>query len=415
MTLPGKLLAPLLCLAFLACLVTACGGDSGGGTSAEGEKCGLTIGLDLSEINTTDIGKITIQIAQAGGNTIEEREFGDEASLSSYAFYLPLGNYTVKAITSKGYSGSTSVTLNNAETRRVTIRLSGSGQSQPVLRLSVSLPDNSLIPFEEQTGRNGQALRRRVIADIFPAGSDERLTRSVVMANEDPAGKTLLELPLDKGTYDIRLWSDYADAEGGASPYYVTEDLTQVKIRREGYEACSDRKDAAYAMVSGLTIGEADVETDVSLQRPLAKFHLVATDLREYAELKDVPPLQELTVSVAYEGFFPCSFNVETGKPNDSTEGLSFTCQPSWQADEEGNVTLASDWVLVNGTESTIHATISIISADGKTVSRTRNVAIHYKRGQLTTVSGNFLTAGHGGGGANIDTSWDDNTFEVEF
>ena len=57
---------------------------------------------------------------------------------------------------------------------------------------------------------------------------------------------------------------------------------------------------------------------------------------------------------------------------------------------------------------------VTITSDDGTVVSRTQGVEVPYQRGRLTTVSGNFLTSGYGGG-VDIDTGWDDDTFEVEF
>lgn len=406
---------PFLFLVLLVCLLASCGGDGAEGGETGNERCGLKVALSLDEINTTEIGTITIRITRQDGTTQEERSFSAMADLTDHVFYVPLGSYTVRAVTSRGYSGSASVTCTGTELKLVTIRLTGSGTPPPVLRLRVSLPDANLTPFGEAARTNGGAWTRRVIADVFPAGSDQRLTRTAVMTEAAFTGTILVELPLDRGSYDIRLWSDFADAGNGQSPYYDTEDLEQVKIRRDGYEACSDYKDAAYATLSGLAMGDTDTETDVTLERPLAKYRLVATDMTAYEKLEGVPPLEDLLVRVDYEGFFPSSFNVVTGKPNDSVEGLSYTCQPSWQTDDEGNVNLAADWVMVNGTESSVNATISLVTADGRVVSQTKRVAIHYKRGQLTTVSGKFLTAGHGGGGANIDTGWDDNTFEVEF
>ena len=406
---------PFLFLVLLVCLMVSCGSDGAEGGETGNERCGLKVALSLDEINTTEIGTITIQITRQDGTTQEERSFSAMADLADHVFYVPLGSYIVRVVTSRGYSGSASVTCTDTELKRVTIHLTGSGTPPPVLRLRVSLPDANLTPFGEAARTGDGAWTRRVIADVFPAGSDQRLTRTTVMTEVAFTGTILVELPLDRGSYDIRLWSDFVDPGNGQSPYYDTEDLEQVKIRRDGYEACSDYKDAAYATLSGLAMGDTDTETDVTLERPLAKYRLVATDMAEYEKLEGVPPLEDLLVRVDYEGFFPSSFNVVTGKPNDSVEGLSYTCQPSWRTNDEGNVTLAADWVMVNGTESSVNATISLVTADGRVVSQTKRVAIHYKRGQLTTVSGKFLTAGHGGGGANIDTGWDDNTFEVEF
>ena len=94
---------------------------------------------------------------------------------------------------------------------------------------------------------------------------------------------------------------------------------------------------------------------------------------------------------------------------------MGYANTPVWQAGAEGYVELASDWVLVNGAASSVRLTITITSNDGTVVARTQGVEVPYRRGRLTTVSGNFLTAGYGGGGVDIDTDWDDDTFEVGF
>ncbi len=186
-------------------------------------------------------------------------------------------------------------------------------------------------------------------------------------------------------------------------------------VNTGAYTACTDYKDAAYAYLESVSVTAEGGGTAVALERPLAKYRIVTKDIDRYRQLEGVPPLEELTVGVSYDEFFPSSFNVVTGRPNDAVEGVSYGCAPSWEADAEGNAALASDWVLVNGAESGVRLTVTVTAADGSTVCRTTGVSVPYRRGQLTTVSGNFLTAGLGGGGVDIDTGWDDGTFEVEF
>ena len=63
---------------------------------------------------------------------------------------------------------------------------------------------------------------------------------------------------------------------------------------------------------------------------------------------------------------------------------------------------------------SFVDVRVETTDGNGKVVARADGIRIHYKRGYLTTVRGDFLTAGTSGGGIDIDTEWD-GEYEVEF
>ena len=218
-----------------------------------------------------------------------------------------------------------------------------------------------------------------------------------------------------EGVFDVLLWSDCVPADGGVSPFYDASDLRQVRLRTAAYEACTDYKDAACASLAGVGVTSEGGSVEAVMERPLAKYRIVARDIDRYRRLEGVPAVKDLTVSVSCEGFFPSSFNVAAGKPNNAVEGVGYASRPSWTTDADGLTELASDYVMVNGSESSVRLTVSVTAPDGSVVARTRGVKVPYRRGRLTTVAGDFLTAGRGGGGADIDTSWDDTTHEVEF
>ena len=376
---------------------------------------GMAVTIDRSACPDVEISLITITITAVDGSYETSRTFTDAKQVSAMLFNVPPGCYIVAAATADGIGGEARACINDGEVRRVVVGLSVEDVEQPVLRLAVTLPGDSLPPFDGKTRSGGPMLTRRVVVDVFTADGGVRVVRREVTACVGPCGTVTMELPLDEGTYDVSLWSDYVDAEDGRSPYYDVSDLRQVRLFTDAYAACTDGKDAAYACVEGVSVTEGGGELEVILERPLAKYRIVALDIDRYRRLEGVPPVADLTVSVAYEGFFPSSFNVETGKPNDAVEGVGYTAGPAWTTDAEGCVELASDYVMVNGTESSVRLTVSVMAPDGSVVSHTKGVKVPYRRGRLTTVSGNFLTAGHGSGGVDIDTDWNDDTFEVEF
>ena len=400
----AALAALVLCLAMPSCT----DGPHDGGR-------GLAVELDLSACPEAEISEVTVSITADDGSYQASRTFSDPKALAATLFGVPPGCYTVKASTPSGLGGKARTCVDADGICRVVIPMTEGGAEQPTLRLAVTLPGTDMPPYDGKTRSGGAQYARRIVADVYTTDGGLRVMRRETVTEAAPGGTATIDLPLDEGTYDIRLWSDYTGADGGLPPFYDASDLQQVTVNTSPYTACTDYKDAAYAYVGGITVGGGTTEKAVTLERPLAKYRIVTKDIDRYKELDGVPPLDRLTVGVSYEGYFPSSFNVATGKPNDAVEGVGYANTPVWQAGAGGGAELASDWVLVNGTASSVRLTITITSNDGTVVARTQGVEVPYRRGRLTTVSGNFLTSGYGGGGVDIDTGWDDDTFEVEF
>ena len=187
----------------------------------------------------------------------------------------------------------------------------------------------------------------------------------------------------------------------------------------------TDKKDAYYA-TSSLSIPSSPtggVEgASVSLVRPFAKYRLIATDVEAYYNLIEkgeaLPDIEDLQVSVTYEGFFPTGFNVATGKPNDALNtGIHYSSVPTVAEgyDAKVNRQVGADFVLTNGEESFVNVTIQMVDTNtGDIVATVQHVKIPYKRGHLTTVTGHFLTAGKTPGGVQIDTEWGEDVV-IEF
>ena len=139
----------------------------------------------------------------------------------------------------------------------------------------------------------------------------------------------------------------------------------------------------------------------------------MATDVEGYLSLmakgEDLPPIDRLQVSVSYEGFFPTGFNVVSGKPNDAFTGIGYVAgieeAEGYNPGEARQI--GADFILTNGEESSVSVTVRIIDKNtGEAVSTLTGIQIPYRRGQLTTVTGTFLTAGRTSGGVEIDTDW---------
>lgn len=246
----------------------------------------------------------------------------------------------------------------------------------------------------------------RAVVELYQSGTTNRMYRKTYTYGDD------MTLTLTSGDYDVRVWSDFT-LDTDTDLYYNSEQTNNISIlSKEGYTANSDYKDA-FAGVSTLTTNGAEMNHTHTLKRPFAKYQIVATDVEEYEKIRErrgYPELNDLVIEITYEGFFPTAYNMVDAVLCGADTGYSFDSNTSNATATE--VTLATDYVLVNGKESSVSVTIHIKDSKGKTISKVSGNKIEYKANHLTTISGNFLTAGKGG--IDIDTSWDDD-FNVTF
>ena len=286
-----------------------------------------------------------------------------------------------------------------------------SGIHLSTVRLSLSVPGLDL-PAYTTTRAGGDSKPLHCVAEVYQAGTNNRIHRRVQECALQSDGTYLAELSLMPGDYDLHLWADW---NGG---YYNADDLGKVLVLTDCYVANgeTDKKDAYYSTTT-LSVPSSPtggVEGAVSLVRPFAKYRLIATDVEAYYNLIEkgeaLPDIEDLQVRVTYEGFFPTGFNVATGKPNDALNtDIHYTSVPTVAEgyDAKVNRQVGADFVLTNGEESFVTVTIQMVDTNtGETVATVQHVKIPYKRGHLTTVTGHFLTAGKTTGGVQIDTEW---------
>lgn len=306
------------------------------------------------------------------------------------------------------------VTENEVGRLLLTLAAGTGGMAFADVRLLLTVPGLDLAAYDG-TRSGGKPLR--CVVEVDKAGGGGLALRRELSCLQQADGTYLAELSLMPGDYDLRLWADW---DGG---YYNADDLGKVLVLTDNYVANgeTDKKDAYYA-TSSLSIpsspsGElrgAGADVALTLERPFAKYRLIATDVEAYYNLiskgEALPAIEDLQVRVTYEGFFPTGFSVATGKPNDALNtGIHYTSVPTVAEgyDAKVNRQVGADFVLTNGEESFVNVTIQMVDTNtGETVATVQHVKIPYKRGHLTTVTGHFLTAGKTPGVVQIDTEW---------
>ncbi len=321
-------------------------------------------------------------------------------------------------------TGMINRTITENEVARIEIPLSDKAGGITATRVTVgiALPDAAFGEYQAKRVRATQPHNLRGVAEFYRKGSSALMNRiAAVLTPTDAAGHYTLTAELPQDEYDLTLWVDYTESGSTDDLWYDTGNLQAVRIIASDrtYTAGSDTREVFYATASVAAAG-TEAALPVVTERPQAKYALVADDVERYRRLQvanpeKYVPLDELRVQIIYEGYLPDGFNAQTGKPNSAAEGYRTApaaLPPVDEADTE--VAVGSDYVFVNGSESAVSVTVLVTDREGRTVSRVPGVEIAYKRNMLTTVRGDFLTAGVVSPGINISTDWE-GVYEVNF
>ena len=452
----------IICV-LLAAAFTACDKDVHEGEYPLGSGEGaFIVGLQ----SETEPEGLSLYFFGEDGSVALRRDYADPRTLASEHIPVPAGAYTLVVVANVAaddlpeqttvadladrlrenaadypdlLTAASQESVAEGEVKRLLLTLESgtAGIGLSTVRLLLTVPGKQMPPYTA-TRAGSDAYTLRCVAEAYRPGTDTRVHRRVQLCTAQDDGTYLAELSLQQGDCDLRLWADWTSDGTTDDKYYNADDLSAVTVLTDNYVAngLTDEKDAYYASLSltlprgeGTQTGEGNPSSPtggvegaaVSLTRPFARYRIIASDVQGYLNLIDkgeaLPPIGDLSVRVSYEGFFPTGFSVATGKPNDALTGIGYAADivnaEGYDPDEARQV--GSDFVLTNGEESFVTVTVQMIDrTTGETVSTVSGIKIPYRRGQLTTVSGAFLTAGRTSGGVDIDTDWGDDIV-IEF
>lgn len=292
--------------------------------------------------------------------------------------------------------------------------------------------DLELVPLEIITQKNARSgtnkarsgttkaaaeYRRRFIIEAWREGKPAARQVTVMdNAEEDGNGKITLpiHLKLHALDYTLAVWTDYVAAGTTDDLYYDTDNLQQVACR-DPYTGSTDYRDCLYG-TAALDLRQyrdewnARVQVSVDMVRPLAKYEIIATDVKDFLRKtkKQRAGDETFTITFSYGFYLPTVFNVLAGKPADSRTGITYTTPLTVPADGQEECTIGTDFVFVNGTESFVSLSMEIRDSGGNVLSRTTGLEVPYRRGHLTTVRARFLT-NEMQGGVDIDDEFDGN------
>lgn len=278
--------------------------------------------------------------------------------------------------------------------------------------------DLELLPFT----RSGNApavpegYDRRFTIDVYHEGkviTEKRQVITHVKKEEDGTFIIPVTFRLHALNYTLATWVDYIKENNGDTiSCFNTENLSNVWLTSPYCNNNALREAFCGKMELNLTPyrdkWDTQIKQTMNLKRPQAQFRIVATDVHEFlarmtAKNKHTGDYQ---VELSYDYFFPTAFNVIGDILCAAHSGVGFTAPCNIVPDEDGNCQITTDYVFAGADRSFITATIEITDAEGSVVSRVNGLEVPFRQGQLTTVTGKFLTT-LAKPGIGIDTNYD--------
>ena len=261
---------------------------------------------------------------------------------------------------------------------------------------------------------------------VYPKGSQDVLIQETQFVSDDlTRGDFTMTLQVPPGSYDLYVWSDYADL-GTKNSYFFNSGNFGAIVYSEPYNGNNELRDAFRGAVSFDIDSNIDAnyyeEVWVQLERPLARYEFIATDLEKFIEDEttrtegaqqaatkaspDDPtrglPLDQYRVKMIYAAYMPSKFNNFTDRPIDSSVGQTYSAKIVRLNDKEAR--LGFDYVMVNGRESSVKVQLEVYDPKDEPVARISPIDVPTKRSMNTTVRGKFLTSKVSGGvGINPD------------
>lgn len=307
---------------------------------------------------------------------------------------------------------------NGGEPRRVHLKvIHHSEWTETTIETSRAVNDDDRAAGDDRAASPEKSVRYHF--QVFRSGNNgsrDHETEFIRYDTERPDFETDIELP--PGDYTLYAWSDMAHLSTGKSMFFDTGDFSYIGYT-EPYNGNNDDRDVFRGQTSihvGQTL-DADyhAEATLEMERPLARYEFISTDLEDFLALETTrallntargtqpsdapalaPKLHQYRVKMIYTGYMPHVFNNITNKPIDSRTGMSYDASITILNDKEAR--LGFDHVMVNGHESSVAVGMELYDPDGKLIGSVGTINVPTARSRNTIVRGKFLTSRTSGG-----------------
>lgn len=274
----------------------------------------------------------------------------------------------------------------------------------------------------------------RYIVRTYPVSEKQRTMQDYVQEfvfTKDIAEGYDHEVTLDvlPGNYNVMVWSDLVKTSGDTH-FHNADNFAEIMLQGD-HKGNTDHRDAFRGSNNISLVAdfiEHEPETlDVIMQRPLAKFEFLTTDLKEFIDKEyeflqkeaatrgEVPPTRVNTddykVVFYYSGYMPYAYNMNTDKPVDSKTGVLFESKLGVLNANEAS--LGFDYVFVNGKKSAVTIQIGLYDKEDRQLAVSDPINVPLQRNHHTILKGSFLMQ-EASGGITINPDFDGN-HNIEF
>ena len=232
---------------------------------------------------------------------------------------------------------------------------------------------------------------------------------------ENITDRTHLSLPvsmkLHAREYQLVVWKDYVSADAPEEDlHWNTQSLVPVIPNRASHTGNTEYKDV-FVGTTSLDLSayadqwEAEVEVNVALQRPMARYELRATDVDKFLQRRADGEVSgdRFTARIKYSGYLPAGYNALDGVPKHSLMYMQYKTTFEVPEAEKEDLRIGFDYVFVsNEGSATIPMEVEIVDADNVTVANSV-INVPVERGKNTVFAGEFLTGDDQGGGEDPD------------
>ena len=286
------------------------------------------------------------------------------------------------------------------------------------VQLHVTLDGEPATLAPADKGRAGATTTRRLVVEIRRDG--ETVDRQTIVNHVDSAGKITFPVTFRLHALDYTLvaWSDLGKTPDGGDLHYNTANLNLV-TRATPYTGNTTATDC-FRRSTRIDLRDyrdwnTFLDDNIQLERPVARYKLVATDVAAFLEStrQQRADGETYTVTVNHDFYLPLAINALTGKLARSEMQVSFTAPLTVENNGSGECLVVHDFIFAGDSESYIPLTIEIRDSSGKGISRTTGINVAYKRGHVTTLRGRFLT-GRFDTGIGINPDFDDEDINID-
>lgn len=260
---------------------------------------------------------------------------------------------------------------------------------------------------------------------IIDAYQGDAYIRQAVVYEDIVEGRTHVSIPVEMKLhardYRIAVWADYVQAADTITDWwYNTTTLSPVIKSDLTYKGNIEYKDVFCGM-QRVNLSDyrdewnAVVPIEMTLERPVGRYELIATDVQEFRDKIAAGEIAEgstLTARINYSDYQPVGIDVLTGELRNPLSYLSY--ETPIRLPEEGidDLNIGFDYVFceAEGSEIPLEVTIVAEYGDEQTTIARSIIRIPAERGMNVTMRDNFLTADPAlaEDGVGIDSSYDD-------